>query len=281
VDTTLALIPFPEQPGSESTGWSIARVVVPSNAVRALQRALSGRGVNYYPDTPEAGRPRGILLLNRYDEAWLDVVRANASSVEIVPHDTYDFSWRLPRHRLALGTKLEVIASSSPEKNGSEIILNPGLAFGDFRHASTSLCAHAILVLLEQHPGSSLLDVGCGSGILFLVAARLGATRLAATDISPYARYVSRLNASLNGVSIAMTESLSGETFDIVVANVWASAFPVLAEPLYASLAEGGAAVLAGFECSEAESVIACFPDLHFEQLQRGQWCALVGRRRH
>ena len=284
MDTTVVLIPFPEQPTSESTGWSIARVSVPTKDVTALKTALSGRGVSYYPDVPDAaGSPRALLLLDRYDERWLEVVRGIATGVEPLPHDTYDFSWRLPAGPVSIGTKVQVVSSASAhdrQGNDDVIVFNPGLAFGDLRHVTTRLCTRAMMNLVDSGaPPSSLVDVGCGSGILFLIAARLGVKHLAATDISPYARYVARQNASLNGVSLSVSRDIPSERFDVVLANVWAVAFPDLAGPIQASLAEGGTAVISGFPSNEAESVIACFPELRFTPHEEDGWCALIGKR--
>lgn len=277
METTLLLIPF-----EESGSWSIARVLYAAADVMPLLNALSGGGVSYYPDVPEGDQQRAVLLLDRYFQGWMDVVRGfvtDHASIQIVPHDTYDFSWRLPPDPMPIGAKVQIVSSSSQaHARGPDLIrLDPGLAFGDFRHPTTTLSAHALMEVLRQ--GSSVLDIGCGSGILFLIASRLGVTRLAATEINPYARHVAQRNAELNDVVISVTNDLPDARFDIVVANVWARAFPDLAGPICATLADGGTAIVSGFGPHEAESVSACFPELRLERRDHGMWSALVGTR--
>jgi ribosomal protein L11 methylase PrmA len=291
METTVVLIPFPA-PGTDSdcTEWSIARVVVRSDDVAALRESLAILGVSYYPAGTEGESARGLLLPDRYEGDWLSLVRTfvtdRVGQLEIIAHDDYDASWRLPPEPTPIGPACRVVSpwssssSTSSSSNGGErdIILNPGLAFGDCKHPTTRLCATKLTELVQRSPIASLLDVGCGSGILFLVAARLGVKDLAATDISAYCRYVARLNASRNGVSISMSQEIPSGPFDVVVANVWATAFPSLAEPLCKSMTPGGSLLLSGFPLEQADEVAALFPNMVCTRLEDSGWGALLLR---
>lgn len=279
MDTTLILLPF-EQTHAASSTWCIARILYPSSDVAPLLQALSPGGVSYYPDNPENGRARGLLHMDRHFPGWMDVVREfvpDPASIEIVPHAGYDASWRLPPEPMPIGAKLRVAPTSFAEGAPDDIVLDPGLAFGDFRHPTSRLCTDAIMEVAR--PEASLIDVGCGSGILFLVAARLGVKSLAATDINPYARFVAERNAALNGVEIAITHDSPDARFDIVVANVWIRAFPDIAPPLYDLVADGGRLIVSGFGPHDADFVTACFPEMRLERRELHSWCALVGTR--
>lgn len=279
--TTLILLPFEQADGPSST-WQIARIRYPSRDVRPLLDALSpgAGGLGYFPYNLAQGRAVGLLHLDRHFPGWMDVVRKfvpDPASVEIVPHEGYDASWRLPPDPFPIGANLRVASTSSAGRAPGDIVLDPGLAFGDFQHPTTTLSADAMMEVAR--PESSLIDVGCGSGILFLVAARLGLKSLAATEINPYARFVAERNAALNGVEIPITYDSPDARFDIVVANVWARAYPAIAAPLYDLVAEGGRLIVSGFQPSDVAAIEPCFPEMRLECRELHAWCALVGTR--
>ena len=166
---------------------------------------------------------------------------------------------------------------------GGEIVIeiDPGMAFGTGQHPTTAMCLRA----LEERvcPGDAILDVGCGSGILAIAAAKLGATRVLALDIDPNAVRAARQNAAANGVahSVEVREGtvvpespevrLSGaprmakatlagtaqasdpipttqpDIFDIIVANISGLTLARLGPALAASLAPGGLLITSGF----------------------------------
>ena len=152
---------------------------------------------------------------------------------------------------------------SPPAQAVTVVRLDPGLAFGTGGHVSTRL----VLQYLErtmrdagsEHP--RVLDYGCGSGILAIVAAKLGAVDVAAVDIDPQALATTTENASANGVSLCVMapESLPAGTYDVVLANILAG--PLIAlEPLLASRARaGGRIALSGILESQAAEVIAAY----------------------
>jgi ribosomal protein L11 methyltransferase len=147
---------------------------------------------------------------------------------------------------------------------GGEVVLeiDPGMAFGTGQHPTTAMCLRALEDLVR--PGVRVLDLGCGSGILAIAAAKLGASRVVALDIDPNAVRAARENAAANGVAptIAVHEgTLDVETpqrrvspgreadkaFDIVVANISGLTLERLAPELARSLAEHGVLVTSGF----------------------------------
>jgi len=141
------------------------------------------------------------------------------------------------------------------------IRLHMGLAFGTGEHPTTALC----LDWLDAHVrrGATLLDYGCGSGVLALAALALGASHAWATDNDPQALVATRSNAELNGalerVAIATPDSLPAVTVDIVAANILAGPLMALAPLLAAHVRPGGALVLAGILSTQAAQVAQAY----------------------
>ncbi len=171
--------------------------------------------------------------------------------------------------------------------------LDPGMAFGTGLHPSTRLC----IVALEDivRPGSRVLDIGTGSGVLSIVAHKLGAATVLATDIDPIAVEVAGENAALNGVPASSMIVTAGSVpagcegaFDLVVANILAEVlvklfdaeygYPPLAEPL----APGGHLILAGI-IEERAAMVVDAAQRHgcrlVDRKQEGDWVALVVRK--
>ena len=145
------------------------------------------------------------------------------------------------------------------------LAVDPGLAFGTGSHPTTYLC----LLWLEQNTQlakQSLLDYGCGSGILAIAAAKLGCKPVVGTDIDPQAMVAARSNAEINKVVIRFVlpnenaPELAAETkYDIVMANILANPLQVLAPALVNKMRPGGKIVLSGVLARQAEEVIATY----------------------
>lgn len=168
-----------------------------------------------------------------------------------------------------------------PDPAAIVVRLDPGLAFGTGSHVSTRL----VLQYLERNmpTGERVLDYGCGSGILAIVAGKLGAGEILATDIDPQALQTSVANAADNGVVLYVTapESLPPGAFDLVLANILAG--PLIAlEPLFAARTRaGGRIVLSGILESQAAEVAAAYAqDFDAGLLAAEEGWALVGGRR-
>ncbi len=160
--------------------------------------------------------------------------------------------------------------------------LDPGLAFGSGQHPTTRSClAWLADARLE---GRSVLDYGCGSGILGIAAALLGAARVVAVDVEPQALSATKANAGFNGVALdAVTtpEALAPQpAFDVVLANILANTLIELAPTLSGCLTAGGQLVLAGLLETQIDMVAAAYTSLTFEPPSiDGEWARLTGRR--
>lgn len=159
--------------------------------------------------------------------------------------------------------------------------IDPGLAFGTGSHASTRL----VLGFLEQvvKGGESVLDYGCGSGILAIAAAKLGAAPVAAIDIDPLALEVAGANAHANAADLAVyaPEALPAARYDLVVANILARPLIDLAPELVARTKRGGRIALAGLLASQAEEVRRAYEPACDMALGASEddWVLLVGER--
>lgn len=144
---------------------------------------------------------------------------------------------------------------AAPEPSAINIVLDPGLAFGTGSHPTTRLC----LEWLDRNlvPGASVIDYGCGSGILAIAAARLGARAVAGVDIDPQAVQSSRYNAERNGVlaSFSAADAARPEPADVVVANILSNPLKVLAPLLADLVVPGGRIVLSGILAGQAAEV--------------------------
>lgn len=168
-----------------------------------------------------------------------------------------------------------------PDSKAINIILDPGLAFGTGSHPTTHLC----LDWLTQQPTlTSVLDYGCGSGILAIAAKKLGAHKVIGTDIDQQAIIASEFNASQNQVLIDFFDAntFKPETFDFVVANILSSALMVLAPILAAACKIGGKIALSGILESQAEMLATRYSEwFNMESpTQKDAWILLTGTKK-
>lgn len=168
----------------------------------------------------------------------------------------------------------------APEPDAINLILDPGLAFGTGSHPTTRLC----LEWLDKHivGGESVLDYGCGSGILAIAALKLGASLAEGVDIDPQAILSSGQNASQNQVEIRFftPQDAPVRTYDVVIANILTNPLKLLA-PLLAELSEGRI-VLSGILQRQAEEVAGIYSewfDMEDAVVSEG-WACLVGNKR-
>jgi len=148
---------------------------------------------------------------------------------------------------------------SPPEPDAINLVLDPGLAFGTGSHPTTRLC----LQWLERSiaGGETVLDYGCGSGILAIAALKLGARRAVGVDIDPDAVATARANARRNGVAGEFLEDCAPLTFtaDLVIANILANPLKLLAPILASRCRHGGQIALSGILPDQVRNVESCY----------------------
>lgn len=195
--------------------------------------------------------------------------------------------WKRFYKPLRLGRRLVVRPSWEPYQPAPDdlvIDLDPGLAFGTGSHESTALCAE----LLERwYTGGPVLDVGTGSGILAIAAAKLGAERVLALDIDPLAVRTAAENVAINGLKQHITvrqgnllEGVEGR-WDLALANILADVIIDLAEPMLAHIKPGGLFICSGIILERAPDVERAVTALGYtlaEALHRGEWIAYAWR---
>ncbi|SDP54285.1 [LSU ribosomal protein L11P]-lysine N-methyltransferase [Ralstonia sp. 25mfcol4.1] len=237
-------------------------------------------------------RSRVVALFDEEtDPALVVTAAANALKVDPVPQfvlrSVEDQDWvRLTQSQfepIRVGEKIWVVPSwhDAPEPDAVILELDPGLAFGTGSHPTTRLC----MQWLEQNvqAGETVLDYGCGSGILAIVAKKLGAGETIGIDIDPNAVEASRYNAERNHVeaSFALPASVSDATYDLVVANILSNPLKLMAAMLSARVRPGGRLVLSGVLERQADEVAAAYAPWLAMSVWRSEegWVCLHGTR--
>jgi len=162
-----------------------------------------------------------------------------------------------------IGARLWIVPTwhQPPEPDAIVVRLDPGVAFGTGTHPTTRLCLEWLERNLE--PGARVLDYGCGSGILAIAAASLGAGDVVGVDIDPQALSASMRNSSANGVTVSYTDpeglGQSAGPFDIVLANILSRPLKLLAPALLARVGAHGSLVLSGILERQVEDLVSTY----------------------
>lgn len=204
--------------------------------------------------------------------------------VDFVPERDWSETWREGFGPLRFGHLLVLPRASEHRPRCDDVVLrlDPGLAFGTGTHATTALCLERLAELPLE--GKRVLDVGSGSGILAIAAARLGATAVA-VDHDPQARRATLANSLDNGVEIVVESALDDvrSRFDVVVANLVADSICRLSQALLERLEPSGELVLSGILSGQVPWVMeafASYPGCRFETpTLRDGWAMLRGVR--
>jgi ribosomal protein L11 methyltransferase len=213
---------------------------------------------------------------------------------ELPPHELekiedqdWERSWMDNFHPMRFGERLWIVPSwhAAPEPDAVNLLLDPGLAFGTGTHPTTSLCLQWLDA--QQLLGKTLIDFGCGSGILAIAGLLLGAEHAVGTDIDIQALEASRDNAQRNQVAddrfdLYLPEQMPDTPADVLVANILAGPLVSLAPRLASLVKPGGLLALSGILAEQTDEILQAYRD-DFEldpvANQEG-WIRVSGRRR-
>lgn len=178
----------------------------------------------------------------------------------------WEREWMDNFHPIKFGNRLWVCPSwrEIPDPTAVNVMLDPGLAFGTGTHPTTALCMQWLDATIE--PQQTVVDFGCGSGILGIAALKLGAKRVIGVDIDPQAIEASTANAKRNNVEGQIELYLPKDQpkdfqADVVVANILAGPLAELKQVISSYVKPGGKLALSGILASQAQSVIDAYSD--------------------
>ncbi|MCA9913774.1 MAG: 50S ribosomal protein L11 methyltransferase [Anaerolineae bacterium] len=278
---------------------------------RWVHQGVSIEQADIAPDTFDEGEvPEADMLIvrgyfpadERAEETRLQIERTLSYMNMMLPMPTPEYrtvaeedwaeAWKAHYKPIRLGKRTLIRPlwiDVDPQPDDIVIALDPGMAFGTGTHPTTQLCLEALEWMIS--PTLDVLDLGCGSGILSIAAAKLGANKILALDIDPIAVKVTQENAAQNGVAQPITaqqgslESVitSARRFDLVVVNILAKIIIAMCDQnLGDTVRPGGRAIFSGIIEEQAEDVEAALRKTGLEPVQRkqqGDWILIEARR--
>ena len=238
-----------------------------------------------FPDDADAD---AVLAALRDSDAQADW---STATWRHVPDQDWERAWMDDYHPLQFGRRTWIVPWNRELPPGANVPdaavlrLDPGLAFGSGTHPTTALCLAWLDALADEGvlPGAHVLDYGCGSGILALAALQLGAAGATGIDTDPQALVATRDNAMRNGldefIDVHGVDEAPRARYDVVVANILASALVELVGPITATLAPGARLALSGILDGQQDEVLAAYaPHVDALRVTRdGDWVRIDG----
>ncbi len=267
-----AIFGEPGMPAATSLGWLRTRLCFLLRAAADHQALLREAAASMSLEVP-----LDIAARVFEDEDWVRLTQSQFEPIQISPRMVITPTWHLQTEAIKPSADPSADAGTAAR---IMIILDPGLAFGTGSHPTTRLC----LRWLDQHliAGQSVLDYGCGSGILAIAAAKLGASRVFGVDIDEQAIQSSRDNARQNHVTAdwRSTRQSAPPACDVVLANILATPLKLLAPMLESLVNPGGRLVLAGLLERQIGEVSDCYPNVRLAPFAiEDGWACLAGGR--
>lgn len=204
--------------------------------------------------------------------------------IEQIEDKDWEREWMDNFHPMQFGKRLWICPSwrEVPDPSAVNVMLDPGLAFGTGTHPTTALCLQWLDSLDLE--GKTVIDFGCGSGILAIAALKLGAKRAIGIDIDPQAILASTNNAVANGVADRLELFLAKDqpkdlVADVVVANILAGPLKELAPNIITLVKPQGDLGLSGILATQAESVCEAYAaDFNLDPVEeKEEWCRITG----
>lgn len=206
-----------------------------------------------------------------------------------VPDQDWANDWKSYFHPISIDEGLAIVPSwedYEPKEEEEIIILDPGMAFGSGNHATSFLCSRYLREYMKQ--GDTVIDIGCGSGILSLVAVKSGAEKVIAVDLDPQCMIATEENAQKNNMldSIDTREgdlfSVVTESADVVVSNIFAEVIIGMLHDVKHHVKPGGIYIASGILKEKLQDVMDALKGEGFELLDDktdGDWSAVAARR--
>jgi ribosomal protein L11 methyltransferase len=210
-----------------------------------------------------------------------------AHELEQIEDQDWERSWMDNFHPMRFGQRLWIVPSwhAAPEPDAVNLLLDPGLAFGTGTHPTTSLCLQWLDA--QQLQGKTLIDFGCGSGILAIAGLLLGAEHAVGTDIDVQALEASRDNAQRNQIAdehfdLYLPEHMPAAPADVLVANILAGPLVSLAPQLASLVKPGGLLALSGILAEQTEEILQAYQgDFELDPVaEQDGWIRVSGKRR-
>ena len=210
-----------------------------------------------------------------------------AYKVEQLEDKDWEREWMDNFHPMKFGERLWICPSwrEIPDPDAINVMLDPGLAFGTGTHATTALCLEWLESIDLE--GKTVIDFGCGSGILAIAAIKLGAAKVVGIDIDPQAITASKDNAARNGVADQLELFLPQDqpenlVADVVVANILAAPLRELSSIITAHVAPGGALAMSGVLDIQALDVASYYSDnFTLDAIaEQQEWCRISGMKK-